>query len=153
MALLGRRRGSSAMVDSPRNTANLLPTTSRMELHPPAGDADPWLHRDYLSPRPHRPVSTGSLETEPSQQLGALASQLQDTVVRPHPTSFLVYLRYKDLHQDLAAGQKLQEKLPPRPRSKGFTRQMIEAEATSARQLRFRTDKAHKNSSCIQVGI
>lgn len=52
------------MVDSPRNTANLLPTTSRMELHPPAGDADPWLHRDYLSPRPHRPVSTGSLETE-----------------------------------------------------------------------------------------
>ena len=53
------------MVDSPRYTANLLPAPSRMELHPPAGDADPWLHRDYLSPRPHRPVLTGSLETEP----------------------------------------------------------------------------------------
>jgi hypothetical protein len=53
------------MVDSPRNTANLLPSSSRMELHPPAGDDDPWLHRDYLSPRPHRPVLTGSLEAEP----------------------------------------------------------------------------------------
>ena len=51
---------------SPRYTANLLSTTSRMELHPPAGDADPWLHRSGLTPRPHRPVSTGSPETEPS---------------------------------------------------------------------------------------
>ena len=88
-----------------------------MELHPPAGDADPWLHRDYLSPRPHRPVSTGSLETEPSQQLGALASQLQDTVVRPHPTSFLVYLRYKDLHQQLGPGSwpEVAGKVAPTP--------------------------------------
>ena len=102
MALLGRRRGNSAMADSPRNTANLLPTTSRMELHPPAGDADPWLHRDYLSPRPHRPVSTGSLETE--QVPGYLASSASEQLVRPHPTSFLVYLRHKDLHQELGSG-------------------------------------------------
>tara|TARA_Y100001937_G_scaffold12939_1_gene16816 strand:+ start:5959 stop:6201 length:243 start_codon:yes stop_codon:yes gene_type:complete len=61
------------MVVSPRNTANLLPTRSRMGLHPPAGDADQRLHRDYLSPRPHRPVLTGSLETEPYQP-GYLAS-------------------------------------------------------------------------------
>ncbi len=49
-----------------------------MELHPPAGDAGQRLHRDYLSPRPHRPVLIGSLETEPSQHQVTLARQLQD---------------------------------------------------------------------------
>ncbi|MEL0215113.1 MAG: hypothetical protein VW948_04980 [Burkholderiaceae bacterium] len=86
MALLGRRRGNSAMVDSPRNTANLLPSSSRMELHPAAGDADPWLHRDYLSPRPHRPVSTGSPETE--QVPGYLASSASGHGGTPTPHVF-----------------------------------------------------------------
>ena len=72
------------MVDSPRNTANLLSAPSRMELHPPAGDADPWLHRDYLSPRPHRPVSTGSLEIEP--KVTRLACQARLLRERGTPT-------------------------------------------------------------------
>ena len=80
------------MVDSPRNTANLLPTPSRMELYPPAGDADPWLHRDYLSPRPHRPVSTGSLETEPKvTSLAGQARLLREKwyAHTPHVSSFI----------------------------------------------------------------
>jgi hypothetical protein len=104
MALLGQRRGSSAMVISPRNTASVFSTCSSLDLLPPAGDADPWLHRDYLSPRPHRPVSTGSLETEPKVPAGAADTAASGSGVRPHPTSFLVYLRYKDLHQELGSG-------------------------------------------------
>jgi len=56
-----------------------------MELHSPAGDADPWLHRDYLSPRPHRPVLTGSLETEPKDtSLAGQARLLQGRTPTPH---------------------------------------------------------------------
>ena len=73
------------MANSPRNTANLLPARSRMDLHPAAGDADPWLHRNYLSPRPHRPVSTGSLETELKvTRLAGQAQLLQDRTPTPH---------------------------------------------------------------------
>jgi hypothetical protein len=56
-----------------------------MELHPPAGDADPWLHRSCLSPRPHRPVSTGSPETEPSQhQIPGQAASEHGGTPTPH---------------------------------------------------------------------
>jgi len=87
---------------SPRNTASILSSCSSLDLLPPAGDADPWLHRDYLSPRPHRAVSTSCLETE--EIPGYLASSASGSAVRPHPTFFLVYLRYKDLHQELGSG-------------------------------------------------
>jgi hypothetical protein len=76
---------------SPRNTASIFPTCSSLDLLPPAGDADPWLHRDYLSPRPHRPVSNGSSETEPP--VTSLAGQARIAASdAPHPTSFLAYL-------------------------------------------------------------
>ena len=159
MASLGRRRGSSAMVDSPRNTASVFSACSSLDLLPPAGDADPWLHRDYLSPRPHRSVLTGSLETEPKVPVWlARHGCFRISGVRPHPTSSLVYLRYKSLASAAGTGcwqqiRKCRERLPPRPRGKGFTRQMIELEEPSARQLEFRTDEVHKNYSCIQVGI
>jgi len=57
-----------------------------MDLHPPAGDADPWLHRNYLSPRPHRPVSTGSSKTElkVTRLAAGQARLLQDCTPTPH---------------------------------------------------------------------
>ena len=108
MALLGRRRGSSAMDCSPRYTANLLPSSSRMELHPPAGDADPWLHRNYLSPRPHRPVSTGSSKTEPKVTSPAgQARLLQDCTPTPHVFPRLFEVQELTISSwDLAAGRK-----------------------------------------------
>ena len=45
----------SAMADSPRHTTNLLPTSSRMDLHPAAGSSDPWLHGIGLVPTPTPP--------------------------------------------------------------------------------------------------
>ena len=135
MALLGRKRGSSAMAFSPRNTASVFPTRSSLDLLPPAGDADPWLHGSCLSPRPHRPVSTGSLETEPSLARLASSSSGHGGTPTPH-----VFPRLFEV-QELASGAGIwqlgtgsRKRSPPRPRGKGFTRQMIELEAPSARQ-------------------
>ena len=77
---------------SPRNTASILSSCSSLDLLPPAGDADPWLHRDYLSPRPHRPVSIGSLETEPKvTSLAGQARLLREKwyAHTPHVSSFI----------------------------------------------------------------
>ena len=105
MASLGRRRGSSAMVDSPRNTASVFSACSSLDLLPPAGDADPWLHRSWsLSPRPHRSVCRGSLQPERRYRSGWPGTAASGSGVRPHPTSSLVYLRYKNLHQQLGPG-------------------------------------------------
>ena len=159
MASLGRRRGSSAMVDSPRNTASVFSACSSLDLLPPAGDADPWLHRSWsLSPRPHRSVLTGSLETEPKVPVWLARHGCFGIGCTPTPHVFPRLFEVQELAS--AAGtwcwqqiRKCRERLPPRPRGKGFTRQMIELEEPSARQLEFRTDEVHKNYSCIQVGI
>ena len=152
MASLGQRQDNSAMDCSPRNTANLLPSSSRMELHPPAGDADPWLHRNYLSPRPHRPVLIGSTETELKAPAGAGQAQLLQHRCTPTPHVFpSLFTGIKLPAAELGSGgwQKLRKRCAPRPRGKGFTRQMIELEVPSTRQLWFRTDEVHKNSSCV----
>ena len=73
------------MAFSPRNTASVFSACSSLDLLPPAGDADPGLHWNPLIPRPHRPVSTGSLETEPKvTSLAGQARLLQDCTPTPH---------------------------------------------------------------------
>ena len=159
MVSLGQRQANSAMDCSPRYTANLLPASSRMELHPPAGDADPWLHRDYLSPRPHRPVSIGSLETEPKvTSLAGQARLLQDCTPTPHVFPSLFTCRRTCIragHPGQAENTEMQGKgVAPTPTQVRFYEANDRTRAKLlARQLRFRTDEVHKNSSCVQVGI
>jgi hypothetical protein len=45
----------SAMAYSPRHTTNLLPTSSRMDLHPAAGSSSPRLHGSAVVPTPTPP--------------------------------------------------------------------------------------------------